>query len=353
MNQKTSKQNLDIAIVGAGIMGLSAAYALQKFGAHITLYDPKGFPAQNASFVAGGMLAPYAEIEHMNMRWVEAGLASIDIWKKILPTLPGDTDFAQNGSLLVAHPQDRYILERFAAHLPENQRCYQNAKDLEPALDNRFSQGLFLEGEAHIHPARTMQALIKALQNNIIFKQEAANPQDLLASYDTVIDCRGMGTQNDDPDLRSVKGELAIVHNPEFSLSRPVRLMHPRYPLYIVPRQGNIFMIGATIIESEGEGVSLRSGMELMSALSSLHPSFADAKIIEITSGVRPSYPDNLPRIRRHKNLISCNGLFRHGFLLSPIMAEIIGCEIEGKKHSKRDLFLPAPQDNNQKRSAA
>ena len=65
----------NITILGAGIMGLTCAYTLAKNGHTITLHDPAGFPADNASAMAGGMLAPYSEIEHMDMDWVHAGLA--------------------------------------------------------------------------------------------------------------------------------------------------------------------------------------------------------------------------------------------------------------------------------------
>lgn len=67
----------NIVILGAGIIGLYTAYELlrnhDRDAPKITLYDPKGLKAQNASWMAGGMLAPYSEIEHMDMRWVELG----------------------------------------------------------------------------------------------------------------------------------------------------------------------------------------------------------------------------------------------------------------------------------------
>ena len=139
--------------------------------------------------------------------------------------------------------------------------------------------------------------------------------------------------------MRGVKGETLIVHNPEFKLSRAVRLMHPRYPLYIVPRGQGVFMIGATQIESADETVSLRSGLELMSALYSLHPSFVDARILEMKAGIRPAYPDNLPRITPDGNTIRCNGLFRHGFLLAPVMAQCVADHIAGHRNEFMHLF--------------
>ena len=162
---------------------------------------------------------------------------------------------------------------------------------------------------------------------------------------DTIIDCRGLGTKTQ--NLRGVKGEIAIVRNPDFSLDRPVRLMHPRYPLYIVPRPDNVFMIGATIIESDkDEHVSLRSSMELLSALYSLHPSFGEAQIIELNAGIRPAYPDNLPRIEINDHIIRANGLFRHGFLFSPLMAGAIADYINGINNDYWTLLTHGQKKN-------
>lgn len=337
----TEEKPQDIIILGAGIMGLMAAYALAD-DYNIKLYDPKGFPADNASLMAGGMLAPYSEIEHMDMEWVKAGLKSIQIWKDI----PLDTGFTQNGSILVSHKEDRHILERFKSHLPTELQTYQNVKTLEEKASQTFQNGVFLKEEAHLDPSKTMQALSDYLKNhtNVTRIEKELSPDNRLPS--TVIDCRGMASK--EGGLRGVKGEVLLVKNTDFFLERPLRLMHPRYPLYIIPRDDNIFMIGATIIESsDNESVSLRSGMELMSALYSLHPSFADAKILNIKAGIRPSYPDNLPRIQVRENIISCNGLFRHGFLLSPIMAQCLRDHLTGKKNRYTSLFMKGKTDEH------
>jgi glycine oxidase len=194
-----------------------------------------------------------------------------------------------------------------------------------------------------------MRALIDEMANSVSFIAEAQAPEGLDADF--IIDCRGMGAG--DPEIRGVKGETLVVRNPEFSLSRPVRLMHPRYPLYIVPRGDGVFMIGATQVESDGGGVQLRSAMELMSALYALHPSFGEAEIVSVQAGLRPSYPDNLPRITRRSNVVSCNGLFRHGYLLSPVMAECALAHVEGRAHPFMSLLMKGGEgENNDQRAA-
>ena len=340
-------QKRKFTVIGAGILGLTCALALlRKFGQDaVELIDTNGFGAnnQNASFLAGGMIAPYAELDHMPQAYIPAGLAGIEFWAALSKESGAPFEFQHNGSLLLAHESDRHLLTRFSSILPPDpvwkNITGEQLQRLEPDLaQTRFSGGIHIQGEAHLHPQKLLRTLSDMIMNKHI---RDARPEDEAACADWVIDCRGMGAVNDDPELRGVKGETLIVRNPAFTLSRPVRLMHPRYPLYIVPRAGNIFMIGATIIESSGNNsVSIRSGLELMSALYSLHPSFADAEIIGLQSGIRPAYPDNLPRISVTGNIIRCNGLYRHGYLLSPAMAECATSHILHEDIKFKELFL-------------
>jgi glycine oxidase len=131
-----------------------------------------------------------------------------------------------------------------------------------------------------------------------------------------------MGARQVLGDLRGVKGEMLVVRSREVTLSRPVRVLHPRIPVYVVPRGDGAFMVGATMIESDdSRRITARSVHELLSAAYSLHPAFGDAEILEIGTQVRPAFPDNLPKLRRIGDRLYVNGLYRHGFLLAPALA--------------------------------
>jgi glycine oxidase len=108
-------------------------------------------------------------------------------------------------------------------------------------------------------------------------------------------------------------------------LTRPLRLLHPRFPLYIVPWGDGLYMIGATVIESEETGpITVRSALDLLSAAYAVEPAFAEAEIVRQGAGARPAFPDNRPRIIARKGYIYVNGLYRHGFLLAPVLAELV-----------------------------
>lgn len=190
---------------------------------------------------------------------------------------------------------------------------------LEPDLASRFRRGLFFPDEAHLDPRQAMAALhdrLAAMGVEFHFSADARRA----SGFDRQIDCTGMAAADD--TLRGVRGEMLILRTPDISLSRPVRLLHPRFPLYAVPRTSHRFTIGATMIESQSIGpVTARSMMELIGAAYALHPAFGEAEIVETGVGVRPAFPDNLPRVETNGEIIAINGLYRHGFLLAPAMA--------------------------------
>jgi glycine oxidase len=91
-------------------------------------------------------------------------------------------------------------------------------------------------------------------------------------------------------------------------------------------------MVGASVIESEEEGpVSVRSALELLGSAYALHPAFGEAEILDLGAGVRPAFPDNVPKIvvEREGRLLRVNGLYRHGFLLAPALAELAAAHLD------------------------
>ena len=305
-----------ILIKGGGVVGLTTAYMLANKGAHITLSAPHDAPIGAASWYAGGMLAPYCERESAEQRVEDLGVEAMKWWSETFPEL-----VTHKGTLVVAPARDLSELKRFSdrtqGHINVDEA---EITKLEPDLAGRFQHGLFFETEAHVDPRQALMALKGKLKSmNTTFVDVGIDEEN----FDTVIDATGIARLNIDKDLRGVRGEMLLVHTKDVSLARPVRLLHPRIPLYIVPRDNNIFMIGATMIESDFDGaITARSMMDFLNAAYTLHPAFGEAEIIEAGVGVRPSYPDNFPRITREGKYIFVNGMYRHGYLLSPEMAQ-------------------------------
>jgi glycine oxidase len=307
-----------VSVIGAGIAGAWQALLFAQAGHDVTLHERSDAAmTQSTSHWAGGMLAPWCEAETSEPVIVRLGIRSLDLWLEHFPQTPF------NGSLVVAHPRDRADFERFAKLTSGHVRLDAAAmSELEPSLEGRFRDGLFYADEGHVEPRRILPELharFVAAGGTLTFNSDIS--PDALDGI--AIDCRGLAARDTQPGLRGVKGEMIIVESDEVELSRPVRLIHPRWPLYVIPRGGNRFMLGATSIESEDNGVSVRSALELLSAAYAVHPAFAEARIVEFGSGLRPAFPDNLPRIAVNNQKIAVNGLYRHGFLLAPALAEL------------------------------
>jgi glycine oxidase len=307
-----------VSIIGAGIAGAWQALLFARAGHAVTLHERSDAAmTQSTSHWAGGMLAPYCEAEASEPVIVRLGLRALTLWREHFPNTPF------NGSLVVAHARDRADFERFAKLTTGHRRLDARAlAGLEPSLEGRFRDGLFYPDEGHVEPRRVLpqiHAAIAKAGGTINFNSDA-DAGDLEG---LVIDCRGLAARGGEPKLRGVKGEMIIVETDEVELARPVRLIHPRWPLYVIPRGDTRFMLGATAIEAEDTGVSVRSALELLGAAYAVHPAFAEARIVEFGSGLRPAFPDNLPKIAIDRRRISVNGLYRHGFLLAPALAEL------------------------------
>jgi glycine oxidase len=90
-------------------------------------------------------------------------------------------------------------------------------------------------------------------------------------------------------------------------------------------------MLGATVIESDDAGpMTVRSALELLATAYALNPAFGEAEIVDAGAGVRPALPDNVPKILVRGNTIAVNGLYRHGFLLAPMLSELVADHLDG-----------------------
>ncbi|MBT2334589.1 FAD-dependent oxidoreductase [Variovorax paradoxus] len=331
------------AILGAGLMGRLLAVTLARAGCKVELFEAGSAEAEGAAArVAAAMLAPLAESAVAPVSVVRMGRYALSRWPELLAPLAQPVFFQREGTLVLWHRQDAAeaarlarLLARTGAQVPElaPMRTLDGTgiAALEPSLGQRFAQGLFLPGEGQLDNRALLASLLATLQASADVKlhwQSPRAPGDFSPGTpgqpDWVIDCRGLGAKPQWNALRGVRGEVIRVHAPEVALQRPTRLVHPRYPLYIAPKPGSVFVIGATEIESDDMSpASVRSTLELLSAAYAVHSGFAEARILEIATQCRPTLPDNLPAIRQPQpRVLQINGLYRHGFMIAPAVLD-------------------------------
>ena len=305
-----------VSVIGAGIAGLTCALELSTRGASVEVLErAPQLGGGGCSWFAGGMLAPWCERENSGPLIAELGAESLPWWREHF------AGTVVNGTLVVAHARDTGELRQFGRRTARFESVStETIAALEPDLAGRFNQGLYFAHEGHLDPRAALAALAARLaERGVAITLGVDGPQ---RRGQVVLDCSGLDASARLRDLRGVKGEMLLLRLPELRLNRPVRLLHPRFPLYVVPRGQGIFMVGATMIESDqATRITARSMLELLSAAYSLHPAFGEAQIIEIGTGVRAAFPDNLPRLRHVNGTLHVNGLYRHGFLLAPALA--------------------------------
>lgn len=309
-----------VTIIGAGVAGLTAAAEFNANRHEVTVIARSALIGDNCcSWLAGGMLAPWCEGESAEEPVVRLGQEAIAWWERHV------SGVKHEGTLVLSHMRDRSEISRFSRRtsgfeVVEAERI----SALEPDLAGRFRHGLFFSGEGHLDPRRALTELAENLQRQGVAFHLGMDASEAELDTDIIVDARGLAARDVLPNLRGVKGEMLLIRSRDINLSRPVRLLHPRIPLYIVPRGDGVHMVGATMVESDQRGhISVRSTLEMLSAAYALHPAFAEAEILETGVDARPAFPNNLPRVERRDKTIFINGLYRHGFLLSPVTARM------------------------------
>lgn len=282
---------MQAGIAGMGIMGRLLALALHNAGWQVTLFD-QGSGDTNCSLAAAGLLTPLSELDRASLLIFYLGQESIQTgWPRILEQLPEESIyFQQSGTIVLCHPRDQaewvHFSQRIANQHPESSlHCHPvtNAtlRQLEPEL-TKFETAYYFPDEAHIDCQSLMPALKRYFDNNKItvhlntrilsISPKLMTSQTGSHHFDMVFDCRGLGAHSTFNNLRALRGELIWLYAPDVQLQRPIRFLHPRYSLYIVPRPGNNYLVGASEIEANDYSpISVRTTLELLTAVFYLH----------------------------------------------------------------------------------
>jgi glycine oxidase len=324
----------DIAIVGGGLLGRLLAWRASTAGLRVALYDAATRAGEaSAAWAAAGMITPSAEAVDADPEIVAMGQRSLSLWPQWLAELPEPVFYRDDGTLLLWHREDvgeaRRFERLFARRDAQANLVHVDAArltQLEPALDSRFQQSLYLPGEAQIDNRALLKTLALALEEaGVQCHWQTFVAADALPAAGIVVDCRGMGARQDLSRLRGVRGEIVRLDAPDVELRHMLRLLHPRFSVYVVPRAEGKLVVGATSVESDDRSpMSVRGALELLTSVYSMLPALAEARILEFTTQVRPTLPDNRPAFFYHHGgyVLRINGLYRHGFLLSPAIVE-------------------------------
>jgi glycine oxidase len=357
-----SDSEVDVAIVGGGIIGLAVAWRARAKGMSVTVLEC-GEIGMGASHVAAGMLAPVAEVEFgdAGKELLELGLRSAEMWPGFAGELEaasgaGDVGLRATGTLLVARDEDeareleRQIAWRDSLGLRTTRLRPSEAREREPALAPTVRLALEAPEDHSVDPRLVLVALRRACEAAGVLRREhqpvarveldgagtrvtglALKDGESARARHVVIaagawsgELEGLPPAARVP-VRPVKGQLLRLRDPagQGLLERVVRFAGG----YLVPRADGRYVLGATVEERGFERHATAGGVyELLRAAHELLPGVSELQIEELCVGLRPGTPDNLPVIGAGalEGLMWATGHHRNGILLAPLTADLV-----------------------------
>ena len=321
----------DVAIIGAGIIGLSIARRAAREGLSVVVYD-RGGAGAGASNVAAGMLAPVTEAEFGNPELLELGLAAAERWPAFAAELGVPLHTA--GTLIAARDRDEAeALEREHAFrdrlgLRVERLRPSAARRLEPALAPTIRLALHIPDDHSVDPRAVLAALAADVE---VVQRDVASLDDVEAETVVVAAGAWSGTLADVP-VRPVKGQILRLRDPTIGSHPPLLDRVLRFEGgYLVPRGDGRYVLGATV-EERGFDTTVTAGgvYELLRDATELVPGISELVLEEVAAGLRPGTPGNVPIIRRDGRAVIATGHFRNGILLAPLTAERVVSELIG-----------------------
>lgn len=356
MNPPETKTSPDVIVVGAGLIGLAAAWELTVAGAEVTVLE-RDVPGCGATGVAAGMLAPVGELDFGEPTLLEINLASRGLYPEFVGGLESatgfDTGFRETGALHVALDRDeagelRRIMDlQRAEGLDSKWLGPMAARDLEPGVSPSLAGGLLVEGDAVVDP-RALVAALRAGLESAGATLETAEATALLTgpsgrvegvetregrhSAATVVAAPGAEAgvaawlpSEVRPPVRPVKGQVVELRGDPNDPACHRVLGSER--VYIAPRPDGRLILGATVEEMGFDRTVTAGGVhELLREAYRLLPDVAEMEFLGAIAGLRPGTPDNLPVIGRTEieGLILATGHYRNGILLAPVTARAV-----------------------------
>ncbi|MEU9805396.1 glycine oxidase ThiO [Mycobacterium sp. NPDC050853] len=325
-----------VAVIGSGVIGLSVAREAARSGWHVTIHDDK---QRGASWVAGGMLAPYSEAWPGEDELLQLGVDSLRIWRDgfIEDDVEGSVITAR-GSLTVAvdiadAAELRTMMDWLGGHGHAVAETA-NARDVEPLLAQNIRRGFTAPEELAVDNRKVLHVLTTECETlGVRWEPAVAGLQDVTA--DQIVIANGVGAAAlADLPVRPVKGEVLRLRRRPGAMPPPTSVIRARVhgrQVYLVPREDGI-VVGATQYEHGHDTAPAVSGVrDLLDDACAVLPCLGEYEFVECAAGLRPMTDDNLPLVGRidDRTLVAA-GHGRSGFLLAPWTARTINAVLDG-----------------------
>lgn len=360
----TPPEQADIVIIGGGLIGLSIAWYLVRAGMQPIILDPH--PGNCASFAAAGMLASISEVQYRQEALLPLMRTSAQLYPDFVAQIEAETGqstgWRPTETLVLAHDQaDAQHLAELTTYQQElglrvERITTRVARKREPALSPSIAGAVAIAEDHQIDPRRLMSALKQRLEDSIFTVTaqdiavennvatgvrwiDTAGTQGFITSSQVVIANGLAAAQLHGPDslaklpLRPVHGDILRLTIPAEQrpfLTRTIRGVVRGNPVYLVPRDDNTLVLGATMRENHQTGISVGGIYQLLRDAHDLVPALTELEIHEVTARARPGTPDDIPLLgplthqgQGISGTLIATGFFRHGILLAPWAAQL------------------------------
>lgn len=375
---------MNVAVVGAGVIGCALAHELASRGADVTVFERRGI-ARGASWASAGVLAPWIEAGPISPagapaprlarslagplapRAAPSHVSLLDLCAESLAMYDGFVErvrrdggaafeYARTGTLEVAFTSEQAAaLERTAHTLQSNGvdarwLDVSETRDLEPALSDRLAGALRIEAHGFVEMPGLVDAIAMAARmRGAVFhvpadvsKIEPApggavrlHAADGAHLFDRIVAAGGSWAKRlrtGETAVRPIKGQLVRLR---FDAPPSTRVLWSE-GCYMVPWRDGTALVGATM-EDVGfdERVTSEATATLLEAASMLVPAARDAQFVDVRAGLRPSPADEagMPYVGPSPsipNVTLAIGHFRNGVLLAPLTARLVADAVLG-----------------------
>jgi len=337
------RSTTDVAVVGGGIIGAAIAWRLKAHGVTVTVFDPE--PGSGATHAAAGMLAPVTELHYGEERLLRLNLASASRYPEFVAELEAatgaDVGYRRTGTVVAAWDGADLAALRDLAQLHSSLGLSselltaRELRSLEPSVAAGLPGGLYAGDDHAVDPRRLHEALLAGatVERQAVVAVGAGSVTlaggDVVSAATVVVaagahSARIAGVPA--MELRPVKGQTLRLRSSWPVVDHVLRGSVRGVPVYLVPRDGGELVVGATS-EEAGYDDRPRAGAvyDLMRDAQQLLPAVVEMELLEVSTGLRPATPDNVPIIGAvAPGMVVATGHYRNGVLLAPVTADAV-----------------------------
>ncbi|MEM8569700.1 MAG: FAD-dependent oxidoreductase [Pseudomonadota bacterium] len=354
-------RDFDVAVVGAGIFGLSCARAALRAGRSVCVIDAER-PGAGASGGLVGALSP-----HLPLGWnakkqlqFEALATAERFWSDVEDLSGQAAGYTRLGRYLpLGSEAERAKMaaqaEAACAHWRGAFHWEILLPDALPAWINPESCAFGAVREslsARIEPRRAIAALAAALDaggaefrcparavavepGRVTLADGALNAEAIVLAAGTGGAALAPGTLG-----RGVKGQAALLE-----VAQSPNAMVYADGIYVVPHGDGLVAVGSTSERDFEDPVTTDAQLDdVLSRAARICPSLGVARVLERWAAVRPRGPKPDPIVGPlpgKPGVFVANGGFKTGFGFAPMVGEAVARMIDGAPHRLPERFLP------------